>query len=73
MKNSVMFFVALTTMLLVMVTILAALEVSIGWIFWSTCFGQFMVAVMVYKVLKDDYSTNKTFNDFYEDNPTAND
>ena len=28
-----------------------------------------MVAVMVYKVLTDNYTTEKTFSDFYEDHP----
>ncbi|SHG51746.1 hypothetical protein SAMN05443549_104303 [Flavobacterium fluvii] len=32
--------------------------------------GSFLVPFMVYKVLTDDYTTFKTFKDWYEDNPT---
>jgi len=31
------------------------------------CVGQLLLIFTVYKVLVDDYTTNKTFGDFYED------
>ena len=31
--------------------------------------GQMFLAITVYKVLRDNYSTKKTFEDFYEDRP----
>jgi hypothetical protein len=31
--------------------------------------GQFLVLWMVYKVLTDNYKTDKTFKDWYEDRP----
>lgn len=31
--------------------------------------GQAFVLVMVYKVLKDKYTTDKTFENYYEDRP----
>jgi len=31
--------------------------------------GSFLVPFMVYKVLTDEYTTFKTFKDWYEDNP----
>ncbi|WP_299016596.1 hypothetical protein [uncultured Polaribacter sp.] len=69
MKTSIFTYVALTTFLLVLVTILASLNFSFSWVFYLTVIGQLFVLIMVYKVLKDKYTTNKTFEDFYEDNP----
>jgi len=33
--------------------------------------GQVFLLIMVYKVLTDNYKTEKTFEDFYEDNPIS--
>ncbi|WP_343487229.1 hypothetical protein [Allomuricauda sp. d1] len=67
MKISAMDMVGLTTLVLVVVTVLASINFSFGWVFYLTVFGQIMVGVMVYKVLTDNYKTSKTFEDFYED------
>lgn len=64
-----MFWVANTTITLVIVTIMAAMNFSFNWVFYVTVLGQLMVVYMVYKVLTDDYKTEKTFKDFYEDHP----
>ena len=40
-----------------------------NWVFYITVLGQFMIVYMVYKVLTDDYVTEKSFQDFYEDHP----
>lgn len=69
MKNNIYFYVALTTLMLVMVTIMATINFPYSWIFYLTVIGQALVVIMVYKVLKDNYSTDKTFKDFYEDHP----
>ncbi|MBD0778378.1 hypothetical protein HPE56_11290 [Maribacter sp. ANRC-HE7] len=69
MKNSAMFWVANTTLTLVVVTIMAAMNFSFNWVFYITVLGQSMVVYMVYKVLTDNYTTKKTFKDFYEDHP----
>jgi uncharacterized membrane protein len=69
MKIHVMFYVGLTTFLLVTLTIMVAMDLPFNWVFYLTCLGQILVVVMVYKVLKDDYTTDKTFDDFYEDHP----
>jgi TRAP-type C4-dicarboxylate transport system permease small subunit len=45
------------------------MDLPFNWVFYSTVIGQILVAVMVYKVLKDNYRTEKTFADFYEDHP----
>ena len=69
MKIPVMFYVALTTLLLVTLTIMVAMDLPFNWVFYVTCLGQVLVIVMVYKFLKDNYTTEKTFEDFYEDFP----
>ena len=69
MKFPVMFYVVLTTMLLITITIAAALDMPLNWVFYLTCLGQIFVVIMVYKVLTDNYTTEKTFEDYYEDHP----
>jgi hypothetical protein len=69
MKNTAMFWVVNTTITLVIVTIMAAMNFSFNWVFYVTVLGQLMVVYMVYRVLTDDYKTEKTFKDFYEDHP----
>lgn len=64
-----MFYVWITTLLLLIVTIMVSMDLPFNWVFYSTVIGQILVAVMVYKVLKDNYRTEKTFADFYEDHP----
>jgi len=69
MKISAMDWLGLTTLILVTVTIFAAMDLAFNWIFYLTVLGQVSLVVTVYKVLRDDYTTEKTFKDFYEDQP----
>ena len=69
MKISAMSVVGFTTMVLVTVTIMVSMNFPFNWVFYVTVFGQGLVVYMVYKVLTDDYKTDKTFEDFYEDHP----
>ena len=69
MKISGMSLVGFTTMVLVTLTIMVSMNFPFNWVFYMTVFGQALVVYMVYKVLTDDYETEKTFDDFYEDNP----
>lgn len=69
MENKAMYRVAITTVILITVTIMAAMNFSFYWVFYLTVLGQIMVVNMVYKVLADNYTTNKTFKDLYEDHP----
>ncbi|MGB5417456.1 hypothetical protein [Algibacter sp.] len=69
MKIPVMFYVAVTTFLLVMLTVMAAMNMAFTWVFYTMCLGQVLVVIMTFKVLKDNYTTDKTFENFYEDNP----
>lgn len=64
-----MAIVAFTTMVLIVLTIMVSMNFSFNWVFYLTIIGQALVVFMVYKVLTDDYKTDKTFEDFYEDHP----
>ncbi len=61
--------VAITTIALLLLTIMAALDYPFNWVFYMTVLGQALLIYMVYRVLVDDYKTDKTFEDFYEDHP----
>lgn len=69
MKQSPLLYVAITTLLLITITIMCAMNFPFNWVFYLTVIGQILVVIMVYKVLTDNYSTSKTFEHFYEDCP----
>ena len=72
MRLPVMFYVWITTLLLVTVSIMVSMNAPINWVFYVTCVGQVLIVMMVYRTLTDSYNTDKTFKDFYEDNPKGN-
>lgn len=67
MKNMGFILLITTTFILVILTVLAALNFSFPLIYFLVCLGQLMLIFTVYKILTDTYSTTKTFEDFYED------
>lgn len=69
MKTNGLFWVYLVTAVLVILTVSSQLGTSFKWIFTGTLIGQLLLLTMVYKILTDDYETDKTFEDFYEDRP----
>lgn len=69
MKNTARFLLAATSLVLFTVVIFAVMNLSFGLIFFLTSFGQALLVFTVYKVLRDNYTTDKTFEDFYEDYP----
>jgi hypothetical protein len=69
MKSKGILLLAITTILLVMLSIMAALDFQYAWIFTLTTAGQILLVITVYHVLKDDYQTEKEFKDWYEDYP----
>lgn len=69
MKDSIYVWVLITTLALVTVTIMSAMNFPFNWVFYCTIIGQTLIIFMVYKVLTENYTTNKTFEDFYEDAP----
>lgn len=73
MKLSVYHYVGLSTVLWLLVAGAVALNTPLKWVFLLTVIGQFSVLIMVYKVITDNYTTRKTFDDFYEDCPMDQD
>jgi hypothetical protein len=69
MKISPVTYLAITTVLLVTITVLASLNFAFAWVFYLMVVGQLFLAITVYKILRDNYKTEKTFEDFYEDRP----
>ncbi|MCA0154096.1 hypothetical protein [Winogradskyella vincentii] len=69
MKTSPFLYIAITTLILITITVMSAMDFPFGWVFYLTVLGQVFLVVMVYKVLTDDYKTDKTFDHFYEDRP----
>ncbi|GAK96514.1 hypothetical protein JCM19294_2027 [Nonlabens tegetincola] len=69
MKINALFWIYLVTAVLVILTVSSQLGTSFKWIFTGTLIGQLLLLTMVYKILTDDYETDKTFEDFYEDRP----
>jgi uncharacterized membrane protein len=70
MKISAMFYVVITTIVLITLTIMVSMNLPFNWLFYTMLLGQALVAVMVYNVLRDQYTTKKTFEDWYEDLPS---
>lgn len=69
MKLSAITYLVLTTFVLVTVAIFATMDFPFGWVFYLTVLGQGLLIFSVFKVLRDSYTTDKTFKDFYEDHP----
>ena len=72
MKLSVTFYITITTLLLVAVATLVHYNVSLSIVLTTVLIGQAWWILTVYKVLTDDYQTEKTFDDWYEDKPIGN-
>jgi hypothetical protein len=69
MRFSAMFWVALTTFMLLTVTIFSSMDLPFDWVFYLTVLGQVSLVIMVYRVLTDNYSTDLEFRDGYQDRP----
>ncbi|HNP68866.1 MAG TPA: hypothetical protein PKH16_13245 [Aequorivita sp.] len=69
MNFSAITYLVITTFVLVTVAVFATMDFPFSWVFYLTVFGQAFLIFSVFKVLKDNYTTTKTFEDFYEDYP----
>jgi uncharacterized membrane protein len=69
MKFDGIFYVILSTVLLVSITIMVVMDLPFNWVFYLTMLGQAVFLFAVYKVLTDEYTTEKTFDHWYEDKP----
>ena len=68
MKKSIALIWVLTLLLLA-ICLMVSLGVSFAFIFLVTFLGQLILIYTVILVLKEDYQSDKTFDDFYEDWP----
>lgn len=66
MKSPGIFLLILTSIVLVLVAILAALNFEFSLVFYLVCIGQLLLIVTVYKVLTDTNKPTTTFDEFYE-------
>ena len=69
MKNSAIILVWLTTIYAFTFAGLSQTNIQIPTMFALYILGICLVIVMVYKVLRDNYKTTKTFKDWYGDHP----
>ena len=69
MKITAINWLVITTVLLITLCVLANFNISFGIIFGIMLIGQALLILSVYKILRDNYSTDKTFKDLYEDRP----
>jgi len=67
MKTTGITWLVFTSLVLVLLAILSALDFSFSLIFFIMCIGQILLVITVYGALTDNYTTDKTFKDFYED------
>ncbi|UZH56308.1 hypothetical protein JRG66_05435 [Salinimicrobium tongyeongense] len=71
MKLSAHFYVVITSLLLALVAVMVFYNLPYNAVFFTVLLGQAWWLFTVYKVLTDKYSTNKTFDDWYEDHPVG--
>jgi hypothetical protein len=69
MKLTGIFYLIVTTVILLSLVVMAYYNLPFSIIFYLTVGGQLLLIFTVYKILTDDYSTDKTFDDWYEDHP----
>lgn len=69
MKSQAIIYTVLSSLILITVTVFAVMNIPFNWLFYLIVFGQVFFVFSVYKVLTEDYHTDKTFEDFYEDHP----
>ncbi|MEO2063703.1 MAG: hypothetical protein ABGW97_12030 [Christiangramia sp.] len=70
MKFGGTFWLAVSSALLVALTILAYFGGSFPLAFFTMLSGQACLLIAVYRVLREPYTSSKTFDDFYEDHPS---
>ncbi len=69
MKLTGIYYLIVTTVVLLALAVMAYYNLPFSLIFYVTIGGQLLLIFTVYKILTDDYTTDKTFDDWYEDNP----
>jgi len=67
MKNNGITYLILTSVLLVLIAILVYFNTNFPLIFYLTFLGQCLLIYSVYRILTDNYKTERSFDDWYED------
>ena len=67
MKNNGITYLILTSILLVIITILVYFNTNFPLVFYLTFFGQCLLIYSVNRILTDNYKTERTFDNWYED------
>ncbi|MDN3494112.1 hypothetical protein [Winogradskyella bathintestinalis] len=68
-QSSIFPYIIITTFLLITTAIMVTMNFSLNWVFVVAIIGEIGLVLMVFKILKEKYTTDKTFKDFYEDHP----
>ena len=71
MRQTAHIYVIISSLILVAIAVMVFYNVSFPVVFYTVLFGQAFWIFTVYKVLTDNYSTQKTFDDWYEDHPVG--
>lgn len=69
MRSTGIILLSIATLILISLVILSAYNFPFPPIFYLTVLGQLIFMVSVYKILTDNYHTDKIFEDWYEDCP----
>ena len=69
MRQTAHIYVIISSVILVAIAVMVFYNLSYPVVFYTVIFGQAFWLFTVYKVLTDKYSTEKTFDDWYEDHP----
>ena len=69
MRQSAHLYVIISSLLLVAVAVMVFYNIPYPVVFYTVLVGQVFWLFTVYEVLTDNYTTDKTFDDWYEDKP----
>ncbi len=69
MKSKAIRWLWYATIILVILAVMSSYNVSFKWVFSLTVIGHAVLIYMVYAVLTDNYKTDLTFKDGYQDRP----
>lgn len=69
MKSTGIILLSIATLILISLVVLSAYNFPFPIVFYLTVAGQLIFMLSVYKILTENYHTDKTFEDWYEDCP----
>ncbi|MGB0933444.1 MAG: hypothetical protein ACPGU5_04130 [Lishizhenia sp.] len=68
MKKQTLFWIILTSLLLLLNAIASQLGIPYSWLLSLTAIGSIFIIVMVYNVLKEEYQSKQSFDDWFKEN-----